>query len=206
MPRRLERPDNRLFLGKGGSGKSYLARHQLAGASRVLIHDPNGEPAWAEGARVIYSRAELAEAMQARSWRIAWRGSQAARSEPEKIDAFEWANRCAIAAGDAVVVWDEADFFMGPARVPPNAYRIINAGRHHGLRIFACARRFRAIPRHLSANSQRIIVFRSTEPSDLKWVEQVMTREVAVMVPVLKEREAVDWSERTVKRKISPFR
>jgi len=206
VPRRLDAPDFRLFLGKSGSGKSYLARYQAGPAKRLLIHDPNAEAAWAEGARVIYSRAELATAMQARAWRICWRGAVAARSEAEMRDAYEFANRCALAAGDVLVIWDEVDRFTDAGRLPPAAYQMVNAGRHKGVRIFACSRRVRRVSRDLSANAGRIIVFRMSEPGDLHWIRDTMGAEAAASAPRLPERTALDWTELNVKQKISPFR
>lgn len=206
MPRPLTKPDFRLFLGKSGSGKSYLARHQAMGARRVLIHDPNGEAAWAEDSRVIYSRAELVEAMRAPGWSICWRGAVAARGDADMREAFEWANRCALAAGDCLIVWDEVDRFTDAGRLPPSAYAIVNAGRHRGVRVFACSRRVRRVSRDLTANAGRIVLFRMTEPGDLKWVRDTMGDEAARLAPILPERSALDWTEKAVKQKISPFR
>lgn len=206
MPRSLTAPDFRLFLGKSGSGKSYLARYQAQGARRLLIHDPNGEDAWQDGAIVVHDRAGLVAAMRGRSWRICWRGAVAARGDADMRDAFEWANRCALAAGDALVIWDEVDRFTDAGRLPPAAYAMVNAGRHRGLRVFACSRRIRRISRDLSANAGRIMLFRMTEPGDLRWVRDTMGDEAARLAPVLPERNALDWTEQKVKQKKSPFR
>lgn len=208
MPRRLDAPDFRLFLGKSGSGKSTLARYQARGARRLLIHDPNAEASWAEGASVVYGRAELVEAMRGRAWCICWRGAVAARGEAEARDAFEWANRAALAAGDALIIWDEVDRFTDAGRLPPHAYTMVNAGRHRGLRVFACSRRVRRVSRDLTANAGRIVVFQMTEPGDLAWIRNAMGADAAAMAPRLDfaRREALDWSEREVKKKISPFR
>lgn len=205
MPRALSSPDFRLFLGKSGSGKSYLARYQAARARRLLIHDPNGEDAWSEGAAVVHDRGQLAEAMKARAWRICWRGSVAARGEAEMREAFEWANRCALAAGDCLVIWDEVDRFTDAGRLPPYAYQMVNAGRHRGVKIFACSRRVRRVSRDLSANAGRVMLFRMTEPGDLKWISDTMGADAAAKAPKLGERVALDWTEKEVKEKKSPF-
>lgn len=203
----LTSPDFRLFLGKSGSGKSYLARHQSRGAPRVLIHDPNGEPGAAEGADLVTAdaRAVLERMKAGGGWRITWRGALAATSEGGKVEAFELANRLSLAAGDHLILWDEVDMVTQPGRLPPYAYRIVNAGRHARLRVFACARRPYRLSRDLSANAGRIVAFRMTEPRDLRFMRDVMG-EAADGLPGLREREALDWTETSVKRKMSPFR
>lgn len=206
MPKPLASPDFRLFLGKSGSGKSYLARHQASGAKRLLIHDPNAEEAWSDGATVIYDRPGLIAAMGGRSWRICWRGAVSARGDKEMREAFEWANRAALAAGDCLVIWDEVDRFTDAGRLPPAAYQMVNAGRHRGLKVYACSRRVRRVSRDLSANAGRVMLFRMTEPGDLRWVHDTMGAAAAEKAPILGERVALDWTDREVKEKKSPFR
>lgn len=206
MARSLTAPDFRLFLGKSGSGKSSLMRHQAAGAARVLIHDPNGEAAWAQCGQVIHDRAHLARAMMAPRFAIVWRGAQAARSESAAVDAFEFANRCALAAGNTLVLWDEVDRFTTPGRLPPFAYEMVNAGRHRGCRVFAASRRVRRVSRDLSANAGRVMVARMTEPGDLAWIRATMGAEAAAQAPRLAPYHFIDWRETETRIKKAPFR
>ena len=172
----------------------------------MLVVDPNAEAAWAVGGSAIYDRAELVEAMRAKAWRIAWRGSIAASSQAAKVEAFEWANRCALAAGNCLVVWDEVDMFTDHGRLPPAAYRMVNAGRHSGLRVFACARRPYRLAPDLRANAGRIMAFRMEEPGDLAWMKAKMGR-AADQLAGLAEYHALDWTDSgLVKVKKSPFR
>lgn len=206
MPRALTAPDFRLFLGKSGSGKSSLMRFQASGAARVLIHDPNGEASWAQCGVVITDRATLARAMMAPRFAIVWRGAQAARSEAEAVAAFEFANRCALAAGNVLVLWDEVDRFTTPGRLPPFAYEMVNAGRHRGCRVFAASRRVRRVSRDLSANAGRVMVARMTEPGDLAWIKATMGAEAAAQAPRLPPFHFIDWRETESRIKKAPFR
>jgi len=206
MPRPLTAPDFRLFLGKSGSGKSSLMRHQAAGARRILIHDPNGEAAWGACGQVVNDRAQLATAMQARAWAIVWRGAERARSDADAVGSFEFANRCALAAGDALILWDEVDRFTTPGRLPPAAYEMVNAGRHRGLKVFAASRRVRRVSRDLSANAGRIMVARMTEPGDLAWIRATMGDGAARAAPVLAPFHFLDWRETECRTKKAPFR
>lgn len=204
--RALTAPDFRLFLGKSGSGKSSLMRHQASGAARLLIHDPNGESAWAQCGAVIADRAGLARAMMAPRFAIVWRGAQVARGEGEAVAAFEFANRCALAAGGVLVLWDEVDRFTTPGRLPPYAYEMVNAGRHRGCKVFAASRRVRRVSRDLSANAGRIMVARMTEPSDLAWIKNTMGNEAAAQAPRLAPFHFIDWKETETSIKKAPFR
>jgi hypothetical protein len=133
----LLEPDNRVFLGMGGEGKSHLARHQSwTVAPRVVICDPNAEPAWASGALVVDDPVDLCHLLKEQEARVCWRGFDTMGEEA----GFLWANRAALAAGDCLIVWDEVDFFFPYIKPDTSPYRLWNAGRHQGCRCFAIAR------------------------------------------------------------------
>jgi hypothetical protein len=193
--------DCRLFFGKSGSGKTTLALAQLAGARRVLIHDPNAEDKLARRALVIHERAELVKAVSIPGRvRICWRG--VATMGPE---AFEWANRCAWAGEGFTVLWDEVDRFTGSGRLPEHAYLLVNAGRHRRCRVFACTRRPFRMPRDLTAAATRIMAFRITGPTDVAYLAEFMGPAAAARLPELPDFTALDWQEGTVSEKKSPF-
>lgn len=202
---RLNRADVRAYLGKTSSGKSTLARHQAKAFSRVLVFDPNGEDEWAEGAILCAHREYLVNLCRRPGpLRICWRSEGLKAGD---VDHFEWANRCALAAEDLVVVWDEVDLYTTPGTLPPYAKRIVNAGRHAGLRLFALCRRPHMMNRSLSAQANRIMAFRSTEPRDLAYFRDHLGPEAAAAIPGLADYHAVDWTDTagwSVKK--SPFR
>ncbi len=198
------KPKNiRVFLGKGGKGKSVLVRHQLKAFKRVLIFDANEEPENAQGAVVCYTKSDLARAVNAFNdpFRVCWRGF-------EKMGraAYEYANEVAMQAENLTLHWEEVDRFIGPRELPKHADEIINAGRHKRIGIFACARRAAKIPRDLTANANRIIVFGSNEPIDVKYVRDHIGKEWADKVTCLEDYHAIDWTEKKAAIKKSPFR
>lgn len=194
-------PDCRVFLGKSGSGKTTLALYQLRKAGRVLIHDPTGQPALAERAIVATERAHLVELVAIPGKvRICWRGY--ASIAPR--DAFEWANRCALAGQGFAVLWDEVDFAVGSQRLPDAAYRIVNAGRHRGLRVFACSRRPFRVPRDLTAAATRICAFRITGPTDVDYLRPFLGP-AADRLPHLPDFTALDWTEERAAERKSTF-
>ena len=163
--RPLRAPDNRLYLGTGGSGKTTLALAHLGAFPRTLIVDTTGQDALGRGARVTDNAARLVQLLQehrAEPCRITWR--------PATDDLFEWGNRVAWAAGDLAVLWDDADLFMGPQRLPPMSRQLWNMGRHRGVRVFITSRRPAAVSRDCTANLARAAVFRMQDPADVRWL------------------------------------
>jgi hypothetical protein len=189
----VDRPDIRVYVGKGGCGKSTLARRHFADAPRVLIHDHNGERGNAIGAHVVSDRAQLLELLvRPGPVRVCW-SYVGIKGRPAIIDHFEWANRCAWAAGDLVVVWDEADRLTG-GKLEENAHAIVNQGRHRDLVLFAGARRPRWVPRDLTASATAIYAFRTTEPRDVEYLRDTMG-EAAETLPQLGEHDYLHWRE-----------
>jgi len=198
---RLDAADIRLCLGKTSSGKSTLARFWMKRERRVLICDPNGEDAWAEGAHVTVDRAELVDLVSRKGrMRICWRGVMTGG-----IPDFEWANRCAWAGEDFWLVWDEVERFVEAGRLPPEADKLVQAGRHRGCRIVACTRRPYLMPRLITSQANRMAVFRTTEPRDLDYFARYVG-EVVKQVPNLPDYHAVDWTEHGATVKKSPFK
>lgn len=198
----LPRPDNRVIIGMGGSGKSFLARHQTAKAKRLIIFDPNGEDAHLAGAELAESKTDLVGlASVTGNFRICWRGFFRYGDE----DAFEFANRVAWAAGDVTVLWDEADQFMTASRMPRHAKRLINMGRHQRCRTLALARRPQDLARGLTANAQRVICFEMQEPLDVAAIGRRIGPSNAAKLPTLGPRRALDWTEGGAVIRKSPF-
>lgn len=199
------KPDNRLFLGVGGSGKSFLMRHQLQGFPRYLIHDVagGGEDANKVLGDVIEDQAHLVERLMLPGpCRIIWRGVGAMGDA-----AFEWANEAAWHAANMVVVWEEIDGFTDAGKMPHWCHRLVHEGRHRQIRTFAVSRAPHMIPRNLTRNVTRICTGRITEPRDIKWFEQKLgDRETVNRIPGLADRQFLDWTEGKPQIRQSPFK
>jgi len=198
----LPRPDNRLYLGVGGSGKTTLALDHSWEFPRVIVCDPNGEAAHASGADLVETKADLVDqARRPGAVRLCWRGFQSIPAD----EAFAWVNRVAWAAGNMLVVWDEADLFMTAQRLPEDAYRLWNMGRHRRCRVFACSRRPARVSRDCTANLTRAAVFKTQEPADLRFLASFMEPSAAQEVAKLARFHAVDWNQEGWGVKKSPF-
>ncbi len=205
---RLDRPDNRVFLGITGSGKSVLARHQIKAEPRVIIFDPVEEPENAKGAIIVETAGALVRVLAAgarrKRLRICWRGFGI---NGHGAEAFELGNRIAYAAEDLTVYWEEVDQFTDAGRPPQWCYEIVNRGRHRGLKYFAASRRPARVPRDITANATRIMAFATQEPTDLRYMRELMGPEAAAIVPTLGRYECVDFAVGSgFERKKSPFR
>ena len=191
MPRSLPRPDNRLFLGAGGSGKTTEALRQAADYPRVLFVQPDdSEKSPFPPTR---DRAELIRRMCQPSFRTAF-------IVDLQLDEMEWANEAAWHAGEVVVIWEEAGTVLPNAGLKlraPWAFSLWMRGRHKRCRIFACSQRPASVAADLRANVARAVIFNVTEPDDLDWSRRVVGggRETADQIAALKlgEYEALDW-------------
>lgn len=202
----LPGPDNRLALGVGGSGKTTLTIAWAASFERVVFYDPNGEAVFARGAHVVTDRRQFLELLaRPGPVRICWRGVMAALGEDAQREEFEWANRCAWATGDVLLVWEEVDVLCGNGRLPPHAYRLVNAGRHRGIRVFACSRSPWMVPRGFTRNASRVAAFRSIEPRDLEYLRAYMGTAAASEIPNLPRFSALDWTPNGHAVRASPY-
>lgn len=167
----MDSADLQVFLGKSGSGKSTLCRARYRARPLVLIYDLNAEPVNQQGAHLAHDEAELRTLLIGlQQGRICWRG----HLTYTKTEAFEIANRLAWTREDLALVWEEVDRVSSAGYAPELADRIINAGRHRNLSIFACARRPAKVPRDLTANASEVSIFRTTEPRDLAYLEDAL--------------------------------
>ena len=185
--------DARVYIGRGGSGKSTLARHHLEKVPRLLLFDTMHEDANAAACNfVVYTMPALVNVLRhigRGPGRICWRGNL-----EHGYGAYELGNAAAWAARDMWLHWEEVDVYIGPHRLPPNAYRIANMGRHRGLKLIACARRPARVSRDLTANASRLVMFSTTEPADVAYLRDLAGADAAAALAGLAPREAVDWT------------
>ena len=201
MVRSLPRPDNRLYLGRGGSGKTTLAVAHAATFSRCLLVLPDDSEAPPPGFIITADRAELIRVMLGRSWRVAFVANR-------RLDQWEWANEAAWRAGDCVTVWEEAGVFMDAQRLAPHAYDLWMRGRHRRVRVFACSQRPARVSRDCTANLARAVIFNTTEPNDLRFYRSMIFETgAAEAIPRLdfEGHEALDWTPSGWKIRRAPF-
>lgn len=200
----LKRPDNRLYFGRGGSGKTTLALQHAGEFPRVLLVRPDDSERLPARYSVTRDPAQLIQLMMAPSWRVAFLCDGA----PE---AWEWCNEAAFRAGDVCVIWEEAHQWMDGRRLrsfAPHGHTLWMLGRHARCRVFGCSMRPAGVSRDCTANLARAVIFNTTEPSDLKFYRSMIPdAEAARAIPRLDydRHEALDWSPRGWSVKRAPF-
>lgn len=191
---RLDKPENYMAIGKGGSGKSTLVRDWIADQRRVLIHDTAEEAEIANLATAVIDDYHqlLARLIEGGPFVIAWRGFSHYGTA-----ALEMANRAAWAAEDMQIVWEEFDVYgdgSGSA-MPPMAFKIIHVGRHRGLRTITTTRAPALVPKKLTRNVQRIAVFKTDEPNDVRYLAEKIGGANAERIAGLEEYHYLDWHD-----------
>jgi hypothetical protein len=191
---RLKAPDNRVYVGAGGSGKSYLARRHLFQFPRTIIISPRDERENARGAIVIYDRASLAYELErlavagVKKFRICFRPAG------DPIAAFELLNRAAMIAGDVAVLWDEGGWYIRGGRLPIDASDIWNGGRHVGCRVFTTSIRSAQLSRDVTGNATEVFIFRAADDEDAKRAGNLIGRSRIPELLALPRRTYFRWS------------
>lgn len=190
----LPQPDNRLYLGRGGSGKTTLALDHAGAAPRLLIVTPNDDEAPRLPVEIVTrDRRALIVAMMQPAFRVAFVPPR--DDKGDMTPGWEWANEAALAAGDLVLFWEEAGRFMRNRPLPKFAYDAWMAGRHRRLRVVACSQRPASVSRDCTANVSRAVIFNTTEPDDLAWFRGMISKEGRDAIRGLDwdAHQALDW-------------
>lgn len=200
----LPRPDNRLYLGRGGTGKTSLALEHAEAFRRRIVVCPIDDQAPRMGCdQVTADRAELV--------RLAMQPSFAVCFTPGELGAenWEWANEAAWRAGDTLIIWDEVGMYFRTdgGSLKGFAYKLWMAGRHRRCRVFATSQRPARVPRDCTANLARAIVFHTSEPNDLRFYRNMSPPVTTAAIGELDAAryEALDWTPTGTAKRKAPF-
>lgn len=158
-----------VVFGPRGSGKSVYVKHLLQHRAVVLVIDPMSEHG--DMGAVTYSVAELCE------WILGWeqRGGELHAVLQTGIESeVEEALSASLLLTGGVVAIDEAEIFIG-ANPLPGAVELIERGRHYDVDLILATRRPYSLWRNATANASSIVVFRTTEPRDVRYIEDYVS-------------------------------
>ncbi|MBL4766475.1 MAG: hypothetical protein JKY94_01965 [Rhodobacteraceae bacterium] len=180
------------FFGPKGSGKTNHALVGLKTHRRVILCGRNRQEAIERGARIVESPRALLECIKAAgsgAFRLAYRfGGLDTAAE------FETVNRLAWAAEDVSLLWDEIDLFVPTAHLSGYGKLLVNEGRHRRVNIYFTSRRPMRVDRDLTANADRLCVFRTWEPRDIEYLTEFMGA-AAKGARSLENFQYLDWRD-----------
>lgn len=179
---------NIVIFGRKGCGKTSWIYHLIKDNPDELfmIYDHFDEYNF-EGAEYHYSIDNF------------WSGAGYSKKQifRGEINPDDFFNLC-IAVGNCVVIYDEIDMVCSPSYISNPLYRIIHYGRHLKVRnkivtvrLVGASRRPANVSRDLTSQADKVIIFKVTEPRDLKYIELYTTSEHAKMANKLDRLEYI---------------
>jgi hypothetical protein len=89
---------------------------------------------------------------------------------------------------------DEIDRFCSASFVPPSMKELINYGRHRKISMICTSRRPAQVARELTSQCSEIRCFRTTEPRDIRYFEDIMGQ-AAQQLPSLEQYTYLRWTD-----------
>ncbi len=201
----------RCVLGVRGHGKSTVARQLVRDRRRLLVYDTRREH---EALPLSFTDFErYVDAVAADGFSRPFRVAMTDIGFEEDFCAIAWtvgerltALRGHDARGTELTVFlDEADQVAQPGREMPIFKRLASQGRHNGIELVACARRPVELSRLLTANADDLVLCRTQEPDDVRYLRSIIGDDAGAAVSELPRFECVRWSqERWGRFRISP--
>jgi len=85
-----------------------------------------------------------------------------------------------------IIVLDEVSYYSSPVKCQSWLSKVIRYGRHYNIGLIACARRASETARELSAQTTEVYIFRTIEPIDIRYFNQILPKKLAELIPKLK--------------------
>lgn len=158
-----------VVFGPRGSGKSVYLAWLIRNRAVVVVIDPMSEHG--DMGAVTYSAAELCE------WILGWesRGGELHAVLQTGVESeVEEALSASLLLTGGVVAIDECEIFVGSNPLP-GAIELIERGRHYDVDLVLATRRPYSLWRNATANASSIVVFRTTEPRDVSYIEDYIS-------------------------------
>ena len=187
-----------LVIGKRGSGKSYLVKHLIREARRLVVYDVMSE--YKHG--VCFGPEDRQQMCD--FWNKVYRGGFRIIYRPiqvkEEIDAI--AKGCFV-LGDVTFVIEEIDAVCTAWVMPEWMNYCVQRGRHKNIELIGVTPAPFGINRDLTRQAKRICVFNTNEPKDLDYLAALLGSDVKRIVPALGEYEFMEWIDGDEKCNVS---
>ncbi len=190
----MKTQDGRLVViaGASRSGKTAYVRQQVAGAVRVVAHDPEDQWSQVKGWQRVTSRAQLLGTLQRDQGplRLAY------VSGGNLGDEFGFLCGCVQYAGRFVAPLDfiaeELSDVTTPAKAPGNWGLLLRRGLKRGINIWAISQRWAEADKTAVGNASEFVLFRQSSGDDVVYLSK-KTRVPAVEIDGLKPLEFVRY-------------
>lgn len=180
---RVKTLDRVLICGKTGSGKTYLARHLLGNAPRLICLDPKGR---LDDWRLTDADRSTAEGRAALRDLAAGKPSRLRYRLPMDDDtgaAWEDAIGAGFEAGDCVIYIDELYGVVEPgSRAPAILSAAYTRGREYGVGVWSATQRPVWVPLFAISEADHYFCFRLTLAEDRKRMAAFMGPQVEEVI------------------------
>lgn len=163
------RGERALYVGKTGSGKSYLARLVTRCYSRYIVLDAKGD--WRPQADDILVRT-LQGLRSPPGPRLVWRPPSPSPEEADRVCWWSWYQ------GDILVVIDDINLIIEGSQLSDGLRACITTGRARGVTMVICSQRPYGVPVVVRSESDVYAVFRLQNPNDRRYMAEVIGEEV----------------------------
>jgi len=181
-------------LGQSGSGKSSWIEKHLPKEPRYILWDTLGEY---RGDMRVDEPADLYKLVVKNHNQFF--GVVFAYSGQDELETFDWTVRLCMAAQNLTFICDEVDQYATPNDIPDSLRVMLKRGRHLNINMIFASRRPAEINRLITAQTRRFILFRTTEPSDIRFLKSVVGP-VADDLVNLQKLEYLDWNHGEVSK------
>lgn len=108
---------------------------------------------------------------------------------------FDAVTQLVIATGQVIYAIDEIDRVCSAGWMPSGLSYLVNQGRHVQVSLVCSSRRPAQIARELTSQAHLFLLFKTTEPRDLKYLEEYLGSEAVGLLPRLPDYNFVQWEE-----------
>ena len=189
---------NTIVIGRTQSGKTFWTMRQISSAGRLIVYSTKREEVGypgvyfdaLEGERETFlefwGRCEQAGG----NYRIVYRPRDI--FDPAE---FESVCRLAYAAGNVTLVAEEVMSYCTATTIGPAFKTLLTAGATRGIHCYLLTQRPFKIPREITSQARRAIIFAVHEAGDVEYIRQTFGQAAAEALAGLQQYEYVDWRE-----------
>jgi len=179
-----------IVIGKRGSGKSFMVKHEIAGKRRLVVFDVMAE--YKHG--VCFEHEDLDALLT--FWHAHYKGAFRIIYRPAKAkEEIEWISRGCYVLGDVTMVAEECDAFCSPSFIPEWFSYVVNRGRHKHIELYAVMPAPFGIHKDLKRQAKVARIFRLTEPGDIKYLKDIFGESIEAKLAGLNQYEFVEWRD-----------